>query len=206
MACYKLHYFAVRGRGELIRMLFILAKVDFQDIRVNEGGVDEWEEYRHGTPTGELPFLEVDGKQLTQSLTIARYLARKFGLAGDTNWEQALVEQIVDTCDDLRAENAKIIHERDESKLKYLKSKMTEEVLPKFQNRLTRFLQQHGDRYFVGSKITLADLAVHEVFTTFLQNDPSILDEHNSLTEHRRLVEQHPNLREYILNRPYSVV
>lgn len=48
MACYKLHYFAVRGRGELIRMLFILAKVDFQDIRVNEGGVDEWEEYRHG--------------------------------------------------------------------------------------------------------------------------------------------------------------
>jgi hypothetical protein len=38
-------------------------------------------------------------------------------LAGDTNWEQALVEQIVDTCDDLRAENAKIIHERDETKL-----------------------------------------------------------------------------------------
>lgn len=39
------------------------------------------------------------------------------GLAGDTNWERALVEQVVDTCDDLRAENAKIIHERDPDRL-----------------------------------------------------------------------------------------
>lgn len=31
------------------------------------------------TPTGELPYLEVGEKQLTQSLTIARYLAREFG-------------------------------------------------------------------------------------------------------------------------------
>ena len=31
------------------------------------------------TPTGELPYLEVGDKLLTQSLTIARYLAREFG-------------------------------------------------------------------------------------------------------------------------------
>jgi hypothetical protein len=48
MAYYKLHYFAVRGRGELIRLLFTLAKVDFEDVRVNEHNTDEWLEYRHG--------------------------------------------------------------------------------------------------------------------------------------------------------------
>ena len=35
------------------------------------------------------------------------------GLAGGSSWQTALVDQVVDSCDDLRAENAKIIHERD---------------------------------------------------------------------------------------------
>lgn len=33
-------------------------------------------------PFGQVPIFEVDGKVLTQSITIARYLARQHGLAG----------------------------------------------------------------------------------------------------------------------------
>lgn len=203
MASYRLHYFDLRGRGEIERMLFKLAQVEFEDIRVNQS---EWSRVKHDTPTGELPYLEVDGKQLTQSLTIARYLAREFGLAGSTSWECALVEQVVDTCDDLRAENAKIIHETDPGKLAVMQSKMKDEILPKYLKRLAKFQNDHGDRYFVGTEITLADIAVHEVLTTFLQNDPSCLDQHGVLRDHRHLVELHPHLREYIANRPHSVV
>nr|NP_001295825.1 probable glutathione S-transferase 8 [Crassostrea gigas]CAE11863.1 glutathione S-transferase sigma class protein [Crassostrea gigas] len=203
MASYRLHYFDVRGRGEIVRMLFKLAQAEFGDIRVTQG---EWTDVKHDTPTGELPYLEVGEKQLTQSLTIARYLAREFGLAGDTNWERALVEQVVDTCDDLRAENAKIIHERDPVRLALMKSKMKDQILPKYLNRLTKFLNEHGDRYFIGSKITSADIAVHEVLTTFLQNDPSCLDKHDVLRKHRQLVEHHPNLSEYLSSRPRFVV
>ncbi|XP_062585649.1 probable glutathione S-transferase 9 [Saccostrea cucullata] len=203
MASYKYVYFALRGRGELIRMVFRLARVEFQDERVD---LEDWKHIKHNTPTGELPYLEVNGKRLTQSLTIARYLAREFGLAGGSNWEQALVEQVVDTCDDLRAENAKIIHERDKNKLNELKLKMNDVILPRYLDRLSSFLKQHGDKYFVGSEITLADLAVHEVMTTFLQEDPSVLDKYEALTEHRRLIEHHPNLEQYLADRPVTIV
>lgn len=45
MASYRLHYFDVRGRGEIVRMLFKLAQVEFEDIRVTQG---EWTDVKHG--------------------------------------------------------------------------------------------------------------------------------------------------------------
>lgn len=36
-----------------------------------------------------------------------------------------------------------------------MKSKMKDQILPKYLNRLTKFLNEHGDRYFVGSKVKL---------------------------------------------------
>uniref|UniRef100_A0A914CPB0 glutathione transferase n=1 Tax=Acrobeloides nanus TaxID=290746 RepID=A0A914CPB0_9BILA len=48
-------------------------------------------------PFGQVPVLEVDGKMLPQSFTINRYLARKYGLAGKDDFEQATVDAIGDS-------------------------------------------------------------------------------------------------------------
>ena len=47
-------------------------------------------------PFRQVPVLEVDGKRLAQSDTIARYLARQHGLAGQNDWEQSLADMYVD--------------------------------------------------------------------------------------------------------------
>ena len=47
--------------------------------------------------------LEFDGKQLAQSHTIARFLARRHGLAGQDEWEQAQVDMYADCLKDLTA-------------------------------------------------------------------------------------------------------
>ncbi len=47
-------------------------------------------------PFQQVPVLEVDGKMLAQSHTIARYLARKHGLAGQNEWEQSQVDMYID--------------------------------------------------------------------------------------------------------------
>lgn len=52
---------------------------------------------------GQLPFLEVGEKKLTQSKAIYRFLARKFKLAGADEWEAAKCDELVDAVDDIGA-------------------------------------------------------------------------------------------------------
>ena len=51
-------------------------------------------------PGGVLPVLEVDGIQLSQSMTIARFLANKFNLAGSNPLEKAQADMVVDCVTD----------------------------------------------------------------------------------------------------------
>ena len=51
-------------------------------------------------PGGQMPVLEVDGVKLGQSMTIARFLANKFNLAGSTPLEKGQADMIIDYCTD----------------------------------------------------------------------------------------------------------
>lgn len=44
-----------------------------------------------------MPYLEVNGVKIPQSIAIARYLANEFNLAGRNNLEKAQADAIVDT-------------------------------------------------------------------------------------------------------------
>lgn len=59
-------------------------------------------------PFGQVPVLEVDGKMLAQSHTIGRYLARKHGLAGKDEWEEAQADMYADCVSDLMS--SKLAH------------------------------------------------------------------------------------------------
>lgn len=54
---------------------------------------------------GQMPVLDVDGQRVHQSVSVARYLAKRVGLAGDNDWESLLIDTVVDTVNDLRASN-----------------------------------------------------------------------------------------------------
>ncbi len=52
-------------------------------------------------PWGQIPILEFEGKVIAQSITICRYLARKYNFAGSNHWESALCDEYVDALNDL---------------------------------------------------------------------------------------------------------
>lgn len=46
--------------------------------------------------SGKVPYLEVDGKVLVESMAIARYVAREGGLLGKSSFEEAVVDSAVE--------------------------------------------------------------------------------------------------------------
>ena len=90
MSNIKLTYFNLRGRAELARLILAQAEVEYEDKRIQR---EEWPTLKQGKthnifhlpqnenntdlPFGQLPALEIDGKTISQSMTIARYLAKR---------------------------------------------------------------------------------------------------------------------------------
>ena len=52
-------------------------------------------------PYGQVPVLEVDGKPLAQSLAIARFLGREFGLLPESSFDQAIADELADLTQDM---------------------------------------------------------------------------------------------------------
>lgn len=71
MTEYKLFYFNLKGRGEVIRLIFLCAGQKYDDVRISR---EEWPSYKAKSPTGQAPFLEIkNGSRSTlisQSMSI----------------------------------------------------------------------------------------------------------------------------------------
>jgi glutathione S-transferase len=107
-------------------MIFAAAGQEFEDDRI--ANFEAWSVIKPTTPLGQVPVLEVyEGSNLvfrmSQSIACARFLARRFDMAGSTEVEQAEVDMYADTSLDLFNAAVKIYFEKDPAKKNELKSK-----------------------------------------------------------------------------------
>ena len=110
---YKLIYFNMKGRAELI--IFAQAGVKYEDERIIS---EQWPELKQKMPFGVVPVVVENGKQLSGSTTIARYLGEKFGLAGANEFENAEIASIADTINNIGEEVVGVHFEKDEERKK----------------------------------------------------------------------------------------
>jgi glutathione S-transferase len=88
----KLLYFPLPGRAEVTRLVLTYGGIPFTDQHVTE---KDWPDLKGKLPFGQVPVLEVDGKQLAQSAAIERYVAKLAGLHPTDPWQAAKVDEAV---------------------------------------------------------------------------------------------------------------
>lgn len=200
---YRLLYFNVRGRAETTRMMFALAGVPYEDVRLTN---EEWPALKNGTPFGQLPVLEVNGSYtLCQQFTIERYIAGELGLNGRNSQEAATIDMISECMRDSMALIVLAFNEPDqEKKVALLTEYATTTKASGLQNYM-RFLDaQLRKPWFLGDQISLADVTVYNGLCNIKMLVPTAVPETGSIAEWLRRFEAHPRIDHWIKTRPVS--
>jgi glutathione S-transferase len=204
MSTYKLYYFNGRGRAEVSRLIFAVVGQKYEDIRYDG---DEWASHKAEMPLGQMPVLEFNGVKLPQSISIARFLAKQFQLAGRDSLEQAKVDAVVDTINEIILAYVSACFENDETKKEELLKKFYADELPKQLKNLQVLheLYGNGGPFFVGNHLTLADLLFYDLGETFLESDENCFNDHPWLKQNYQEVAKQPKIAEYLKNRPKTI-
>ncbi|XP_052873491.1 glutathione S-transferase [Anopheles cruzii] len=184
MPDYKVYYFNVKALGEPLRFLLSYGNLPFDDVRITR---EEWPALKPTMPMGQMPVLEVDGKKVHQSVAMSRYLAKQVGLAGADDWENLMIDTVVDTVNDFRLKIAVVSYEPDDDIKDKKLVTLNNEVIPFYLEKLDDIAREN-DGHLANSKLSWADI----YFT-------AILDYLGYMTK-SDLIANHPNLQRVVDN------
>jgi len=131
-------YFAIRGLGEVPRLLLAEAGAAFEHIAITGGEAQpDSLEWRSRSPNGLLPLMSGLGvprsDPLCESGAIIRFLAQKYGMNGKDELEAARIDTLFETAKDLAGNKALITGDEDidatQAKLPVKLAKRIEEML-----------------------------------------------------------------------------
>ncbi|XP_033755358.1 S-crystallin SL11-like [Pecten maximus] len=205
MSTYKLHYFDLRGRAEIARLLFAYAGVKYEDIRIDRA---KWPEQKSSAPGGTLPYLEVDNRSFGQSMAINRYLARKFGLMGSDEITALAIDEFVEDVVECRSAMIAMFFEKDESRKATLEKKLKEETVPNFMKKCEAKLTKNGTGWVVGKSLTFADIVLFDGFDMFFSGPEGapMLTKLSQIAAHRTRVSTTPKIKAWLDVRPKTAM
>ena len=204
MAKLKLTYFDFDGgRGEPARLALHIAGVAFEDQRV--AGKD-WPTFRDKTPFLAMPTLEVDGKVVSQSNSINRYLGKLTGLYPKDDWQAFLCDEVMDAAEDISTQIAQTIDLPADAKKK-AREELTAGPLTRYLEQFQARLKTAGGEYFSDRRLTVADLKIFMLIrwlrSGVLDYIPKDVVDRGAplLVEHFERVAGHPKIAEYYKRR-----
>ncbi|CAL8146161.1 unnamed protein product [Orchesella dallaii] len=220
---YKLTYFDLRGIAEPIRLIFRYTNVPFEDHRVTP---ETWKDVKKTFKWQQLPFLDCNGKILTQSVAISRFLASKFGLNPPPKngaWNQAKCDEIVGAINDLRLQIKSYvlskmgIGSKEDGAL--LRNTLLTSSVPRFLENLVELLdsirKDFGDddafsegNFIFGRKPVWADFWLAHFTDQWVEvlEEPKMLEKYETLKKQQEEVYNLPGVAEWIKERPSSFI
>ncbi|KAF9109672.1 Glutathione S-transferase S1 [Mortierella sp. AM989] len=157
-ASYKLEYFQVSGVGGVPRDILSYGGADWEDQVLTNWPAEI------KSPFGVFPVLHIrtaDGVEfnLSETIVIEHYLAKKFGLLGDNEWEEQQIKMLHSSSLYLRERLfMRVTWNFKDVMDKALDTFMTQ-TLPLWIETHTKHLKDNGSNgHYVGNRLSLADL------------------------------------------------
>ena len=203
MPIYKLYYFNTRGAAEVARLVLAQAEVEYEDVRLSS---EEWAEFKPKTPYSVMPVLEVDGQLMGGSMPITRYLARQYGLAGDSDKTRLILEGAEDAITDCSQKMMTMYFEKDEAKKAELKKAFTETVTPKCFSGLEKLAASNNcaEGWFYGPTVSYVDFYLMHTVEYIQFEAPNVLDTYPALKKLVENVKKLPNVAKWLKERPQT--
>jgi prostaglandin-H2 D-isomerase / glutathione transferase len=204
MTKLKITYFDFDGgRGEPARLALHIGGIAFEDHRI--AGKD-WPALRDKTPFLAMPTLEVNGKIVSQSNSINRYVGKLTGLYPKDDWQALLCDEVMDAAEDI---STRIGHTLDLSAdaKKKARQELAAGHITRYLEQLQARLKAAGGEYFADKRLTVADLKVFMLVRWLrsgaLDHIPKDLVDRVAplLVQHFELLASQPKIAEYYKRR-----
>ena len=200
MTNYKLTYFDFDGgRGEPVRIAFHHGGIEFEDERIS---FEEFLKTRESTRFNSVPTMEIDGKIVTQTNAMLRYVGKKVGLYPEDEMQAFYCDEPMEAVEDMLHRIVGTFGlEGDE--LKTAREELAAGWLTTFIKGLDELLARGGGEYFAANRLTVADLKVFVQMRSLqsgtLDHVPTDIVEQlaPALAAHRDRVAGHPIVTAY---------
>ena len=167
----KLHYFPGRGRAETTRWMLAINHIKFENIPIETPEMLLALRASGKLPFDQMPLLEIEELNLSQSSAMIRYLARSGGYYGSTEQDAVWCDMVAGAVSDFAETSLQAAFQPTKKiAVKALQGRFNK-FGPRFENRLSK------NGLCAGVKLTFADILLAEAINSYLEWIPDILDE-----------------------------
>ena len=167
----KLHYFPGRGRAETTRWMLAINHIKFENIPIETPEMLLALRASGKLPFDQMPLLEIEELNLSQSSAMIRYLARSGEYYGSTEQDAVWCDMVAGAVSDFAETSLQAAFQPTKKiAVKALQGRFNK-FGPRFENRLSK------NGLCAGVKLTFADILLAEAINSYLEWIPDILDE-----------------------------
>jgi len=155
MNTLKLTYFDFSGgRAEPARLALHIGGIPFEDYRFAPANFPE---VRKTTPLSQVPTLQVNDVQVTQSDAITRYVGKLAGLYPEDAFQALLCDEVLGALEDINIAIGATFRMTGDD-LKNARETLVAGALSKYLRWLEQQLEGHGGQFLADNRLTIADL------------------------------------------------
>jgi len=166
----KLHYFPGRGRAETTRWMLAINHIKFENVPIETPEMLLALRASGKLPFNQIPLLEIEEQNLSQSSAMIRYLARSGEYYGSTEQDAVWCDMIAGAVADFAETSLQAAFQPSkEVAVKALQERFNK-FGPRFESRLSR------NGLCAGGKLTFADVLLAEAVNSYLEWIPDILN------------------------------